>query len=1051
MSEGIKALARKIQSHGRGPDTVLAHIMPEEAAMLKRMGGSGTVNPKTGLLEFVNPGDIAGGGYGSGNVGGGSSISSGGGASANPGDIAGGGFGSGNVGGGGGGTSSYTGGGGGGGGGGSLAAGRAADLASVPGYTATRGGRTPTTSAGNPLNTPAGVGRGVLTAANPSISSTSANFPTTGGSVTRSNPSTFGMPTIVENAWNSVTSAVSNMANAASRNLSAAKITELPGAVGNLGNAQLGTPVTTPNSFTPVNYANAIGELNFLSPKSYEMPTPQLPSLADPTTGPTSTTNAYNFNPNIEGTPLDAQRQLQQIGNVSNAETFARIGPAPKTVAFPDVQNAADLYGTTGLGPSGFIGPKPVTSISLAQTAGGSGNYMSRAPSGVPVSPAQVAGGSGTYMTQLPVDTRVPDAQVAGGSGDYIAQVLNAYAASDQPTFGSILRDYYNSAAGGISSLFGGSTATPDAQVAGGSGNYMSQAPAAEVAPPPTMVAPATLGTGLESLMGTTPAGVYTFPQEVPAMAFKQTTPSVNIGGQNFPSSYRVNVPSFLSTVRDTNFGTSLFNDPALYQKVVDTLPEKGIQFTPGSIDPNTGLPRTGSAVYTGAGLPPDASPDQIAAAQQAYTDFVNTYKSSLTPRSVTSGTFTSGTGTGPAFDVSGFGAGQAPSIGSLGLFSGSTPVNEQNVGAVVTTSLEDTFSMLAGNRPVMTTPNTAQTTPSLIDYSQAQMNRPAMVNGVPVYAQPTSFSGPKGGTVPMSDAARWAGGGVFTNIEQLNGLPSGFLGKMYGIESGFGKDLKSVSSTAAGPFGFIDSTARKYGLLGDGVDLRNDIVQSAAAAGALAADNAKVLSNSLGRSPTAGELYLAHQQGAGGAVQLLKNPSEPAIDVLGRLYKSPEMALQALVHNGGNISMTAGEFAKMWTSKMDRAPVTPSGGYSKQAAGSYVPTVSVPATRSAAPAQNVTATQVASNPDLTGSFLDTAFDTLASSSTGGGGGSVYQGVPTPSAVGSRGTRSTAAVQPAPVTIPIPPKAGKPTTGMVLTAQPYLPSDLVETPSPVYS
>jgi hypothetical protein len=31
---------------------MLAHITPTEAAMLKSMGGSGTINPMTGLPEF---------------------------------------------------------------------------------------------------------------------------------------------------------------------------------------------------------------------------------------------------------------------------------------------------------------------------------------------------------------------------------------------------------------------------------------------------------------------------------------------------------------------------------------------------------------------------------------------------------------------------------------------------------------------------------------------------------------------------------------------------------------------------------------------------------------------------------------------------------------------------------------------------------------------------------------------------------------------------------------------------------------------------------------
>lgn len=45
---GIASLAK----HGRYGDTMLAHITPEEARMLKAHGGSGTINPTTGLPEF---------------------------------------------------------------------------------------------------------------------------------------------------------------------------------------------------------------------------------------------------------------------------------------------------------------------------------------------------------------------------------------------------------------------------------------------------------------------------------------------------------------------------------------------------------------------------------------------------------------------------------------------------------------------------------------------------------------------------------------------------------------------------------------------------------------------------------------------------------------------------------------------------------------------------------------------------------------------------------------------------------------------------------------
>jgi hypothetical protein len=41
-----------LASKGRYGDTMLAHINPQEAALLKARGGSGTINPQTGLREF---------------------------------------------------------------------------------------------------------------------------------------------------------------------------------------------------------------------------------------------------------------------------------------------------------------------------------------------------------------------------------------------------------------------------------------------------------------------------------------------------------------------------------------------------------------------------------------------------------------------------------------------------------------------------------------------------------------------------------------------------------------------------------------------------------------------------------------------------------------------------------------------------------------------------------------------------------------------------------------------------------------------------------------
>jgi len=49
---GLAQAAERLRREGRNGDTMLAHINPREAEMLRRAGGSGTINPATGLPEF---------------------------------------------------------------------------------------------------------------------------------------------------------------------------------------------------------------------------------------------------------------------------------------------------------------------------------------------------------------------------------------------------------------------------------------------------------------------------------------------------------------------------------------------------------------------------------------------------------------------------------------------------------------------------------------------------------------------------------------------------------------------------------------------------------------------------------------------------------------------------------------------------------------------------------------------------------------------------------------------------------------------------------------
>ena len=51
-SGGLADVGQYLAAKGRGGDSILAHITPEEAALLRRRGGAGTINPATGLPEF---------------------------------------------------------------------------------------------------------------------------------------------------------------------------------------------------------------------------------------------------------------------------------------------------------------------------------------------------------------------------------------------------------------------------------------------------------------------------------------------------------------------------------------------------------------------------------------------------------------------------------------------------------------------------------------------------------------------------------------------------------------------------------------------------------------------------------------------------------------------------------------------------------------------------------------------------------------------------------------------------------------------------------------
>jgi hypothetical protein len=144
-----------------------------------------------------------------------------------------------------------------------------------------------------------------------------------------------------------------------------------------------------------------------------------------------------------------------------------------------------------------------------------------------------------------------------------------------------------------------------------------------------------------------------------------------------------------------------------------------------------------------------------------------------------------------------------------------------------------------------------------------------------------------------------------------VNGTSGSYIDKLTAIESGGNPAAKNPNSTAKGLYQWVDGTAREYGLLGDGFDYRGDPEKEKAALEKFTADNKAYLTKKLGREPTDGELYLAHQQGRVGAAKLLTNPSENAVSLVGR---------DSIINNDGTVIQTAGQFAQKWVEKFDGA-----------------------------------------------------------------------------------------------------------------------------------
>jgi hypothetical protein len=140
------------------------------------------------------------------------------------------------------------------------------------------------------------------------------------------------------------------------------------------------------------------------------------------------------------------------------------------------------------------------------------------------------------------------------------------------------------------------------------------------------------------------------------------------------------------------------------------------------------------------------------------------------------------------------------------------------------------------------------------------------------------------------------------------------YVQRVIAIESGGNPNAVAGSHKGLGQFS--PALEAKYGINDSN---RTDPQVQAAAIQQEADENRPQLAKALGRDPTPGELYLAHQQGLAGATAILTHPDMPAWQAIRPFYKDDATAKQAIAGNGGSDQISAGDFAAQWKAKFER------------------------------------------------------------------------------------------------------------------------------------
>jgi hypothetical protein len=239
-------------------------------------------------------------------------------------------------------------------------------------------------------------------------------------------------------------------------------------------------------------------------------------------------------------------------------------------------------------------------------------------------------------------------------------------------------------------------------------------------------------------------------------------------------------------------------------------------------------------------------------------------------------------------------------------------------------------------------------------------------------------------GLNPQAGAATSSARGLFQFVEQT------WLGtiKQSGAALGYGQYADAISKTASGRYVVSDPAMRSEIL-----KLRNDATANAVMAGAFTQANSALLSQKLGRTPSEGELYIAHFLGAGGAARLISlAASDPNASAASYFPNAAQANTSIFYDRSNGAPRTLAQVRNVLTARYDVATRSPASqvaqvqpGESSAAAPAARTAPSItgffkgPVTASAQPASTTAAATAAASPavpdtaGMTSAFADAA------------------------------------------------------------------------------